>query len=242
MTIFVVSLVSCSDDIPTGNINPYKTYDQYTTEYDYIAFGIQHQNPKDLALLGLNEDEIEYLTSQFGKNPGNIEDGWSSFTSTFLCKNDIINLGILNNSQQAEFESYCERTKSNAFNIAFIIPKDENSNNFGKQIINIRNLNSISESLQEDGLGYHLYFESTILDYNQIINEAKNVLNCEIISRILLNDTFGGIYLHHYSVSEEKLILNFYVIGADVIIEDEETYLDHNILKWFEIVITKKIS
>ena len=220
----LITLTSCKENNLNGNsISQYKNYDKTTSKFDYVAFGIQHHETSSLANIGLSEEEIEFVNKPLGKN------------LELLTRIDIINLGILNESQLKEFNVYCDKTKSNHFKLSFIIPNDQNANDYGMQIIDITNLDYLSEKQINQGFSYHLYFESKKLNLNQITEEAEKVLAVDNISKLILNDTFAGIYLHNYSVKDDKVTLRFYVIYANLVTSNDEINLDYAKLKWFEI-------
>src|SRR5690606_969115 len=109
---------------------------------------------------------------------------------------------------------------------------DTASENYGKQIIWITNLGWIENKEVREELGYNLFYESKILDFNYILEAAKDEAKVDEFSKSFLNDDFTGIYLHNYSKVEEETILNFYVMMLE-----EETKV--NLVK-FDVNIAKR--
>lgn len=226
VVITLLILTSCKNEENGGSINPGKNYAE-VFKLDFISFGVTHKlaswsvdTIQDNGI-DISEIDMEYLRAPLGR------DG-----SSALSKDDIINLGILDEEQKEDFEDYTERSKNNAFKIGFCISNDTASENYGKQIIWITNLGWIENKEVREELGYNLFYESKILDFNYILEAAKDEAKVDEFSKSFLNDDFTGIYLHNYSKVEEETILNFYVMMLE-----EETKV--NLVK-FDVNIAKR--
>jgi len=129
---------------------------------------------------------------------------------------EFINYRVHFNVPKADFEDYVERSKNNTLKIGFCISNDPESENYGKQIIWITNLGWIDNKEVREELGYNLFYESKILDFDDILDAAKEAAKVDEFDKSFLNDDFTGIFMHGYSKNEEEIVLNFYVMELDV--------------------------
>jgi len=225
VVITLLILTSCKNEENGGSISPGKNYAK-VFKLDFIAFGVSHELetwgfgtiPDDR--VDLSEIDMEYIYSPLGRN-----------RLSLLTKEDIIKLGILDEAQRGDFENYVERSKSNAFKIGFCISNDTESENYGKQIIWITCLDWIIDKEVRKEVGYNLFYESKILDFDDILDAAKDAVQVDGFSWEFLNSSFTGIFLHDYLNTEETTILNFYVIKLDVESKASLFKFDVNIAK-----------
>lgn len=212
LVIFLFMFTACTEnkDNSGGSISPNKTYSE-ELKLNFVSFGITHQltslSADDIRKSGIDisELDLEYLRSPLG-----------NLGLTSLSKNDIINLRILDEQQKEDFEDYVERSKNNTFKIGFCISNDPESENYGKQIIWITNLGWIDNKEVREELGYNLFYESKILDFDDILDAAKEAAKVDEFDKSFLNDDFTGIFMHGYSKNDEEIVLNFYVMELDV--------------------------
>jgi len=202
-------------DVNPHSPNPYKGNFE-GSGFDCIAFAGQHflqyrlSNGEPNEDVEFSDDEIEYICSPFGRSNKN---------SPF--KIDILGMNILNDEQKQDFEYYCKITGANHFKMAFCISNDINSEYYGKQIIWLVNLTVFKSQKILDEFGQTLYYESTILDFNKILDAAKISTSLDEISQQLLNNYWSGIFLHNYQNKDNEITLNFYMI--DYIVNEDIT-------------------
>ncbi|MDR2822777.1 MAG: hypothetical protein LBV58_04495 [Acholeplasmatales bacterium] len=152
------------DDTPGPGISPYKSYSEYYN-LDYIAFcGPIDKEYMIQSGLYISESDRKYLDLPQGIN------------KKYLDNEDILNLGILDKEQKEDFKNYSVQTGDSSFKMEFYISNDTASENYGKQIIWITNLTRIKNIKVRNELGYALYYESKILDFNYILETAKKKL------------------------------------------------------------------
>lgn len=209
ISLFTLGACTNNNEKNGGSISPYKQYAE-TLKLDFITFGVTHEfvtwgfGTIPDTTIDISEIDMEYLRSPLGRD-----------RLSLLSKEDIINLGILDEEQRENFEYYTEQSESNAFKIAFCISNDTESENYGKQIIWITNLDWIDNQEIREELGYVLFYESKILDFYDILQAAKVAAQVDEFSQPFLNNDWTGIFLHNYSTTEENTILNFYVMTLE---------------------------
>lgn len=205
-----------------GNISLNKDFD-ISFEYDYIAFGVNRFNAEGLSSSGLDSEDIERMNKPLNDD------------TRPLMKDDVLSLGLLNDNQKQDFLDYCESTNCAYFKLSLIIPNDSEAADFGKQMIRLTNLENLTDEQIEDGFSYNIFYESTILDFDQLVNAACEALSVSNIDPFVLNNSDTGIYLWNYENVKDTVTLKFFVINARVLNENSETYLDQYTMEWFDI-------
>lgn len=217
--LMAFGLVACNKD-GGGNISPYKDYD-LSFDYDYVAFGV-HRFVNGLSESGIDAEDVVLMNK-----PLNSE-------TKLLSGNDLLALGLLNDSQKLDFQNYCQETDCRYFKLSLIIPNDPQSDDYGKQLIRITNLDYLTDHQIDDGLAYNLYYESTILVFDQLKAAACTALGVSSIDPFVLNNSDTGIYFWDYESTNDTVTLKFYVINAQVLEEDSGTYLNQYTMEWFD--------
>lgn len=212
----VIGLTGCSNQ-NSGNINPNKVWSQ-STGYDFIAFGVQHFYETDqFDVLNLTDVELNQLAYPLNNN--NI---------VLLTARDVENMRILSDAQLTELNDYCDAVNCENIKISFIRIDNQD-------VIRITNLNVIKDSLLDKGYSYNLDFDSTVLDFDDIVYAACNALQVDTINSLVLNTTSTGIFLRGYENENNVSTLNFYVLNADT----DGTYINaYNGFATFDLEIS----
>jgi len=223
MSLMAFGLVACDKgpDFNGGNISPLKNYDD-SFDYDFIAFGVNRFS-NDLSISGIGAEEMARINQPLNSD------------TRLLMKDDLLALGLLNENQKQDFIAYCESTGCNYFKLSLVIPNDPQSDDYGKQMIRITNLETLTDEQIEEGFSYNIQYESTILVFEQLVNAACAALGVVSIDPFVLNSDVTGIYLWDYEISNEAVTLKFYVINAIVGTDSGGTYVDQLTMEWFDI-------
>ncbi|MFA5420374.1 MAG: hypothetical protein WC341_18110 [Bacteroidales bacterium] len=223
LSILAFGLVACDKgpDFNGGNISPNKNYDA-SLDFDFIAFGVNRFS-SGLSISGVDAEGMALINK-----PLNSE-------TRLLSKDDLLALGLLNENQKQDFVAYCEATGCTHFKLSLVIPNDPESDDYGKQMIRVTNLDCLTDEQIENGFSYNILYESTILDFDQLVNAACTALGVASIDPFVLNSDSTGIYLWNYEISGDAVTLKFFVINAVVSSDSHGSYVDDLTLEWFDL-------
>ncbi len=212
----VIGLTGCSNQ-NSGNINSNKVWSQ-SIGYDFIAFGVQNFYDTDqFDVLNLTDEQLNKLTHPLNDNE-----------LTLLTARDVENMRILTDAQLTELIEYCDAVDCENIKISFIRIDNQD-------IIRITNLNVVKDRLLDKGYTYNLDFDSSVLNFDDIVDAACDALQVDDIDSLVLNTTSTGIFLSGYENANNVSTLNFYVLNA----ETDGTYINaYNGFATFDLQIS----